>query len=106
MECSLSASGSGSCERLGSECNSTTEVSGPSFAVGEAFGSYSELQDRISKYEQCKFVKFWKRDSRTMKAARVRKYLSEDLVYYEVTFCCIHGGRPFKASGQGMRSTQ
>ncbi len=52
-------------------------------------------------------MKFWKRDSRTVEAAkkRVTRYLDEKIVYYEVTFCCINGGRKFKFSGEGIRSS-
>ena len=43
----------------------------------------------------------------TIEAAqrRVNIVLSEHIKYYEVTFCCIHGGKKFKARGEGKRSS-
>jgi hypothetical protein len=77
------------------------------FVVGEAFLTFKELQVRIKNYEQAKYMKFWKRDSRTVEGARKRvtRHLDEKIVYYEVTFCCINGGRKFKSSGEGIRSS-
>ena len=58
---------------------------------------------QIQQYEQQHFVKLWKCDCRTIQAAqrRVNRALSEHIKYYEVTFCCIHGGKKFKARGEG-----
>ena len=78
-----------------------------SFAVGETFGSFDALLTRIRAYEQAKFVQLWKRDCRTIEAAkkRLNRPLKLSLKYYEVKFCCIHGGQRFKAKGKGVRST-
>ena len=78
-----------------------------SFAVGESFKSFRDLQVRINEYEHAKFMKFRKRDSTTVEAAKkhVTRHLDEKIVYYEVTFCCINGGRKFKSSGEGIRSS-
>ena len=78
-----------------------------SFCVRERFKSFQQLEEKIQQYEQQHFVKFWKRDCRTVQAAqkRVNRPLSEHIKYYEVTFCCIHGGKKFKARGEGKRSS-
>ena len=79
-----------------------------SFCVGE-FKSYQHLEVKIQQYEQQHFVKLWKRDCRTIQAAQrhVNRALSEhiNIKYYEVTFCCIHGGKKFKARGEGKCSS-
>ncbi len=87
-------------------CSSTQQGSPFTFCVGEAFKTFKDLELKI-KCEQAHFMKFWKRDSRTVEAAkkRVTRYLDEKIVYYEVTFCCINGGRKFKSSGEGIRSS-
>ena len=41
---------------------------------------------------------FYVRDSRTISAAkgRVKRTLSDDLKFYDLTLSCIHGGKNFK----------
>ena len=78
-----------------------------SFCIGERFKSYQQLEIQTQQYEQQHFVKLWKRDCRTIQTAQrcVNRALSEHIKYYEVTFCCIHGGKKFKARGEGKRSS-
>ena len=91
-----------------SACDSNSHSEPLSFSVGEEFRSYDLLERKITDYENQNFVKFWKRDCRTVDAARrrVNKALNDSLKYYEVTFCCIHGGKKFKARGEGKRSSK
>ena len=79
-----------------------------SFSVGEAFDSYEALEKKLNEYKKAKFVEFWKRDSRTIEVAkkRIDRYMKPELKYYELRFCCIHGGQAFKPKGKGIRSTQ
>ena len=62
---------------------------------------------KIKRYEVATYTQWWKRDSRTVEAARKRlsRHLSDSILYYEVGFRCIHGGRKFKARGEGKRAT-
>ena len=78
-----------------------------SFAVGDTFESFDALVTKIKAYQQAKFVQFWRRDARTIEAAKKRldRYLNPSLKYYELKFCCIHGGQAFKPKGKGMRNT-
>ncbi len=77
------------------------------FTVGELFESFDVLEKKLDEYKQKNFVEFWKRDSRTIAAAkkRVDRPLKSQLKYYEVKFCCIHGGLSFKPKGKGIRNT-
>ena len=74
----------------------------PSFAVGDLFSTFNELEAKVKAYERANFVKFWKRDARTIEAAknRLNKFLKPELKYYELKYCCIHGGQAFKAKGK------
>ena len=49
-----------------------TAASGVSFSLGERFRSFGELEDKLKRYEESTFTKFWKRDCRTVEAARRR----------------------------------
>ncbi len=72
------------------------------FSVGETFESFEQL------FKKENFVELWKRDTRTIAAARKRgvdRPLSPCLKYYEVKYCCVHGGQAFKPRGQGQRCT-
>ena len=92
-----------------STCEMEVATVGPdvSFSLGERFQSFAELEEKLKRYEALTFTKFWKRDSRTVEAARRRmnRPLADCIVYYEVTYRCIHGGRKFKARGKGKRAT-
>ena len=78
-----------------------------SFSVGERFQSPGELEEKLRKYELTTYTKFWKNDCRTVEAARrrINRPLTDCIAYYEVTYSCIHGGRKFKARGEGKRAT-
>ena len=90
-----------------SECDEDSEDVGPSIFIGQTFKSYEELSAKIEAFEQSKFVQFWKRDARTIEAARKRmdRHLNPILKYYELKQCCIHWGQSFKPAGKGMRNT-
>ena len=68
-----------------------------SFAVGDSFQSFEEVEDSIRRYKEVHFVEFWKKDTRTIQAAskRLNRPLLPRLKYYEVKYCCIHGGQRF-----------
>lgn len=77
-----------------------------SFVVGDCFESFAKLEARMEKFERSHFVKFWKRDTRTIEAAKKRmdKSIKPELKYYEIKYCCIHGGQHFKSQGKGHRN--
>ena len=80
----------------------------PAFTVGETFSSFIELEKKVKLYEEKNFMKFWKREARTIAAARKRvaRPLNEkDLKYYQLKYCCIHGGQQFRSRGTGSRSS-
>ena len=50
-----------------------------------SFESFGKLEARVEKFENSHFVKFWKRDTRKVEAARKRmnKSIKPELKYYE-----------------------
>ena len=84
-----------------------TFIPAVSFSVGDSFESFDALQTKIKAYEQAHYVQFWRRDSHTIEAAKKRldRSLNPALKYYEVKFCCIHGGQNCKPIGNGQRTT-
>ena len=89
-----------------SQHSRATSSSPVSFSVGDLFHSFTEVQDKIKAYKEQAFCELWKR-ARKIAAARKRmgRPMKEELEYYELKYCCIHGGQPFKAKGRGIRST-
>ena len=78
------------------------------FSVGDTFDSLQEFESALKAYKKEAYVEFWRRDSRTIEAARkkgVDRPLKAELQYYELKYCCIHGGQAFKPKGKGTRST-
>lgn len=78
------------------------------FKVGLRFTTYEELSEKINEYEKANMVKLWKRDSRTVESVKKRldRPLCPNIKFYNITYSCIHGGRKFKARGEGKRATQ
>ena len=79
-----------------------------SFSVGDTFQTFEEFESKLEAYKKERFVEFWRRDSRTIAAARKRgidRPLKEELRYHELKYCCIHGGQAFKPRGKGNRSS-
>ena len=78
-----------------------------SFSVGDSFSTFEDLENKVKEYEGTHFVQVWKRDARTIGAAKKRldKFLKPELKYYELKYYCIHGGQAFKAKGKGSRNT-
>ena len=73
------------------------------FTVGEKFSSVEEFEKKLEEYKKQAFVEFWRRDSRTITAARKRgidRPLKAELVYHDLKYCCVHGGRSFKPRGK------
>ena len=77
------------------------------FCIGERFSSYKDLKEKIRRFEESNCCQLWKRDSRTVTAARKRltRHLADEIKYYELTVGCIHGGRKFEARGEGKRAS-
>lgn len=72
-----------SCEVGGGDCSL--------FTFGDFFDSLSAVENKISLYESTRFVKFWKREARTIEVARkqVVQYLNPDLKYYEINISVL-----------------
>uniref|UniRef100_A0A1X7USG1 ZSWIM3 N-terminal domain-containing protein n=1 Tax=Amphimedon queenslandica TaxID=400682 RepID=A0A1X7USG1_AMPQE len=84
-------------------------VASDSFSVGDLFTSFDELQQSVEKYQKKGSLQFYIRDSRSMEAAlkrNTKKQLKPDLKYAEITYCCIYGGKKYKATTKGKRPHQ
>ncbi len=59
----------------------------------------------MKKYKKENFVQLWKREARTIASAqkRVERYMKPELKYYQLKYCCIHGGKRFRPGGSGLR---
>ena len=77
------------------------------FALGVKFECYDHLEETLKAFEDKTYSKFWKREARTIEAARKRtdRHLNPRLKYYQLKFTCIHGGQSFRPKGKGSRST-
>lgn len=71
------------------------------FSVGILFESFTKLEEKVMAYKAKAFCKRWKREARTIEAARkcIGRALKPELKY-----CCIHRGQALKPKGKGKRS--
>ena len=74
--------------------------------VNDKFSSFKAVEEGISKLEDESSVTFWRRDCSTIKAARVSQVIKPELVYAEITYCCVHGGRNYSSKSPGKRPNQ
>ena len=80
-----------------------------SFSKGDTFATFSEVEEKVIKYEKTKFVQMWKRDARKLETSQKcfpNKVFKPELVYYELQYRCINGGRTFKSRSAGDRPKQ
>ncbi|XP_037282544.2 zinc finger SWIM domain-containing protein 3-like [Rhipicephalus microplus] len=82
-------------------------MAGSKMKVGDKFPTFRELEAAVKGYSEEKFVQFYKRDCRTVTAAKtkVKRFLNERLGMYQVVYCCIKGGKSFKSRSKGERDT-
>ena len=83
------------------------EDTGVLIAVGKKFGSFADLERTITLFEEKIFVKIWKREDRTIEAAkkRIDRHINPKLKYYELKYACIHGAQKFRPKGKRNRDT-
>ena len=87
--------------------DATSSDFNPDFKVpkkGQIYQNYSEWENAKEIYESINFVQIWKRDARTIETLQRRapkKHYNKDLVYGDLKYCCIHGGRSHKPTSTG-----
>ncbi len=89
-------------------CHAPSTSAQVKFCVGDKFSTFKELESAVESYKKQHFVDLWRRDSRTIEASRKRgvdRPLKAELKYFELKYCCIHGGQRFVPRGRGKRST-
>ena len=67
--------------------------------------------EKIQCYEAERFVQLIHRDSRTLEMAKKRvpkrvALAKSDLVYYNIHFACVFGGKKYVKKGTGERPNQ
>lgn len=75
------------------------DSAGQIFSVGKLFPCFADVEEARELYQKTKYVQLYKRDARTVVAARsrgIKRPLSDEIKYYELRYCCIHGGLEFK----------
>ncbi|KAG1654631.1 hypothetical protein GQR58_024920 [Nymphon striatum] len=69
--------------------------------VGQEFSTLKALLAAVSELQKEQKILYWRRDSRTLKAAKKRGIDVPDnaeIKYYEIKFSCFKGGRGYKSS--------
>lgn len=89
----------------------TTETLDGSLKIqrGSTFESYAHVQKAIQTFQTNQFVQLYKRSSRGLKGYAKKcpkKKLNSELLYSEIDYACIHGGRKFKSQSKGKRPDQ
>jgi len=82
-----------------------------SLSVGDLFGTYNELKDRIADFQRVNYCKLVHRDSRTLEGAKTRvpKVVARakpELKYYSITLKCSLGRKKHKGESSGARPRQ
>ena len=78
-----------------------------SFGMGDSFSTFDKLETKVKAYERaCFIVPLLEVTCTNYQSGKkhLSKFLKPDLKYYELKYCCIHGGQAFKAKGKGSMS--
>ena len=80
-----------------------------SFSRGELFPSMLEFERKKDVYCNENFIVLYKRDSRTIDNAKKRGSIKTTIVnpalmYYEIHYSCVHGGKKYESRSKGQRS--
>lgn len=76
--------------------------------LGDLSSSFEELSNAVKAYPEANFVQFYKRDTRSVEAARAKgleRHVGSELTVYQVHYCCIKGGRTFTGRRKGERES-
>ena len=78
-------------------------------SVGDRFSSFCELENEVKTYQTENSVQLWKRDTRTIAAAkkRMRNHnFNPDIRYTEMWYSCVHCGRKHCSISSGVRPNE
>ncbi|KAG7158535.1 putative FAR1 DNA-binding domain-containing protein, partial [Homarus americanus] len=73
--------------------------------VGDKFSSLAKLEQAITLYEAETMTKLYKRDSRKLVSKRVQRDIKAELVYYDLVYACVKGGRIYYTRGRPSRNS-
>ncbi|XP_064479382.1 uncharacterized protein LOC135392605 [Ornithodoros turicata] len=77
--------------------------------VGALFPSYQAFAAALAEYQKKNFVHFFMKSTRTIVGARkkgIKRFVKDELQFYEITCSCVHGGRIHKSKSAGIRPQQ
>ncbi|XP_041482716.1 uncharacterized protein LOC121429641 [Lytechinus variegatus] len=75
------------------------------FRIGECFTTYKDLEEKLKRFVRSSWSPLYIRESRKITCTRraPNKVVNESLVYGDLRYCCIHGGR--SGDAQNRKST-
>ena len=50
--------------------NDDDKAENPTFQVGDSFQAYADVERKLKEYERFYYVKFWKKEARTVESAK------------------------------------
>lgn len=77
--------------------------------IGQVFPTFDDLEKMVIKTCKENSVQFYRRDSRKIENAvkrNAQKIYNPDIIYSEIKYACIYGGRKFKSQGAGFRKSK
>ncbi|KAH7950677.1 hypothetical protein HPB51_028286 [Rhipicephalus microplus] len=83
-------------------------MAGSKMKVGDKFPTFRELEAAVKGYSEEKFVQFYKRDCRTVTAAKtkVKRFLNERLGMYQLLYSHLPQTRALREPGAKEEATQ
>ncbi|XP_030746165.1 uncharacterized protein LOC115874989 [Sitophilus oryzae] len=81
------------------------------FQIGEQFTSFKEFQEKLLTRARANFVRFSRKDSRTIEAARkiINRTYQADLIFYQLKYACFYSNKsrtnnkPLKRKRRSLR---
>jgi zinc finger SWIM domain-containing protein 3 len=82
-------------------------VQSSNFEVGQKFKSFKEFESQLKHYQDAKFIQMYRRSSCKIESTKTKQTITNnDLIFSELKYTCIHGGRNLVSNSKGSRSNQ
>jgi len=74
-------------------------------SVGDCFETFEQFHAKLEEYMQTTSTRFYRRDARTIAAARKRltRPLNDEIKYYDIRYCCVSDGLDVRSRRQRGR---
>ena len=93
------------CSSFGKDANEG--VQSFNFEAGQKFKSFKEFESQLKHYQDAKCIQMYRRSSCNIESTKTKQTITNnDLIFSELKYTCVHGGRNCVSNSKGSRPNQ